>query len=301
MSVRPIPGTLLSLLPLCSAGCGSDAADALVVFGLTTELAVGFDIERVERTTKVDGVVTRAERLSYRRGELSLPAELEVGPARDGAEVELSIAAFRDGEASPIVTRKATTRAASGRSVLLPVSLDEACCATSCAASATCAAGACVDPFIDPSALDDYDPLWIASASDACKTPSSGDPAVVIGQGRDAFASLEHGEVVPIEAGPQGGHHVWLALRVTGIRQMGSRLTVEGYFPELEFELLPFTAQITLHKAGEGGCEIDGVRFQVDRGLPVEAVRGQALDIEITLEDPNGDVGTAAQRVVISP
>ncbi|CAN90637.1 hypothetical protein predicted by Glimmer/Critica [Sorangium cellulosum So ce56] len=301
MSVRPIPGTLLSLLLLCSAGCGSDAADGLVVVGLTTELAVGFDIERVERTTKVDGVVTRTEGLSYRRGQLSLPAELEVGPARDGAEVELSIAAFRDGEASPVLTRKAATRAAGGRSVLLPVSLDEACCAISCAASATCAAGACVDPFIAPSALDDYDPQWIASANDACKTPSSGDPAVVIGLGQDAFASLEHGEVVPIEAGPQGGHHVWLALRVTGLRQMGSRLTVEGYFPELEFELLPFTAQITLHRAAEGGCEIDGVRFQVDRGLPVETVRGQALDIQVTLEDPNGDVGTAAQRVVLSP
>lgn len=301
MIARPIPETLLSLFLLCSAGCESDAADALMVVGLMTDMAVGFDIERVERTTKVDGVVTRTERLSYRRGELSLPAELEVGPARDGAEVELSIAAFRDGEASPILTRKAATRAAGGRSVLLPVSLDEACCATPCGASATCAAGVCVDPFIAPSALADYDPLWITSASDACKTPSSGAPAVVIGQGQSAFAALEHGEVVPIEAGPQGGHHVWLALRVTGLRQMGSRLTVEGYFPELEFELLPFSVQVTLHKAGEDRCEIDGVRFQVDRGLPVEAVRGQPLDIEVALEDPNGDVATAAQRVVISP
>ena len=301
MSVRSTPETLLALLLLCSAGCGSDAADALVVVGLTTDMAVGFELDHIETITKVDGVVTRTERLSYRKGELSLPAELPVGPARDGAEVELSIAAFRDGEASPLVTRRAATRAAGGRSVLLPVSLDEACCATTCAASATCAAGACVDPFIGPSALADYDPLWIASASDACKTPSSGDPAVVIGQGQSAFAPLDHGEVVPIEAGPQGGHHVWLALRVTGLRQMGSRLTVEGYFPELEFELLPFTAQVTLHRAGEDGCEIDGVRFQVDRGLPVEAVRGQALDVEITLEDPNGDVATATQRVVIAP
>ncbi|WP_437590656.1 hypothetical protein [Sorangium sp. So ce1000] len=301
MSVRPTPETLLALLLLCAAGCGSEADDAFVVVGLTTDMAVGFEFDRIERTTKVDGVVTRAERLSYGGGELSLPAELVVGPAPDGAEIELSTAAFRDGEASPIVTRRVATRAAGGRRLLLPVSLDEACSAATCAASATCAAGACVDPFIAPSALADYDPRWIASASDACKTPSSGGPAVVIGQGQSAFASLEHGEVVPIEAGPQGGHHVWLALRVTGLRQMGSRLTVDGYFPDLGFELLPFTSQVTLHKAGEGLCEILGVRFQVDRGLSVEAVRGQALDIEIALEDPNGDVATAAQRVVISP
>ncbi|WP_437906844.1 hypothetical protein WME95_02590 [Sorangium sp. So ce327] len=301
MSVRPTHEALLALFLLCSAGCAGEAADALVVFGLTTDMAVGFQFDHIETTTKVDGVVTGTERLSYGGGELSLPAELVVGPAPDGAEIELSIAAFRDGEASPIVTRRGATRAAGGRSLLLPISLDEACCATPCAASATCAAGACVEPFIAPSALTDHDPLWIASASDACKTPGSGDPAVVIGQGESAFASLEHGEVVPIEAGPQGGHHVWLALRVTGLRQMGSRLTVEGYFPEMEFELLPFTAQVTMHKAGEDRCEIDGVRFQVDRGLPVEAVRGQPLDIEVALEDPNGDVAMAAQRVVISP
>ncbi|KYF65774.1 hypothetical protein [Sorangium cellulosum] len=301
MIVRPIPRALLALLVLCSTGCGSEDADALVVVGLTTDMAVGFEIDRVERTTRVDGVVTRAESLSYGGGELSLPSELALEPARDGAEVELTVEAFRGGEGSPFVTRRAATRAVSGRALFLPVSLDAACSAISCAAGATCAAGACVDPFIEPSTLADHDPTWIASASDACKTPSSGDPAVVIGQGESAFAPLEHGDVVPIEPGPQGGHHVWLALRVTGLRQMGSRLTVGGYFPELAFELRPFTSVVTLRRAGDAGCEIYGIRFQVDRGLPVASVRGRALDVEAVLEDPDGDVGTAAQRIVIAP
>ncbi|WP_437486179.1 hypothetical protein WME75_02885 [Sorangium sp. So ce1014] len=299
--MRPTLEALLALLALCASGCGGEDADALVVVGLTTDLAIGFDVDQIERTTKVDGVITRAERLSYRKGDLSLPAELLLDPAHDGAAVEVSFAAFRDGEASPLVTRTAATRAAGGRRLLLPVSLDEACSAIACPAGATCAAGACVDPFIAPSALDDHDPRWIASAPDACKTPSSGDPEVVIGQGERAFAPLDEGEAVPIEAGPQGGHHVWLALRVTGLRQMGSRLRVGGYFPELAFELLPFTAQVTLRRAGEGRCEIYGIRFQVDRGLLVEAIRGRALDVEIALEDPNGDLATAARRVVIAP
>ncbi|WP_437571300.1 hypothetical protein [Sorangium sp. So ce542] len=301
MILRPAAQALLALLALVPSACGGEEADARVVAGLTTDMAIGFEVHAIESTTKVDGVVTRAERLSYGSGDLSLPAELPIAEARDGAEIELSVAAFRDGEAAPIVTRTTATRAASGRSLLLPVSIDAACSGLACAASATCAAGACVDPFIAPSALDDHDPMWIASAKDACKTPSSGDPAIVIGQGESAFAPLDEGEVVPIEAGPQGGHHVWLALRVTGLRQMGSRLRVGGYFPELERELLPFTALVTLRRAGEGRCEIYGIRFQVDRGLSVEAVRGRALDVEVALEDPNGDAATAAQRVVIAP
>lgn len=297
----PTHQTLIALLVLCSAGCGSEDADAHVVAGLTTDMAVGFDIHHVERTTKVDGVIAHAEGLSYGDGDLSLPAELLVEPTHDGAEVEVSIAAFRDGEASPIVTRRAATRAASGRRLLLPVSLDEACSAVTCAADATCVEGACVAPFIAPSGLADYDPMWIASAPDACKTPSSGDPVVVIGQGESAFAPLEDGAVVSIEAGPQGGHHVWLALRVTGLRQMRSRVTMGGYFPELAFELPPSISQVTLRKAGESRCEIHGLRFQVDLGLSVEAVRGRVLDIEIVLEDPNGDVATTMKRVVIAP
>jgi hypothetical protein len=301
MIVRPTPHARIALLVLCIAGCGCEDADAHVVVGLTTDMAVGFDIHRAERTTKVDGVITHVESLSYRGGDLLLPAELLLQPAQDGAEVELSIAAFRDGQVSPIVTQRAATRAACGRRLLLPVSLDEACSGTTCAPRATCVEGECVDPFIAPSALADYDPMWIVSAPDACKTPSSGDPAVVLGQGESAFAPLENSEVVPIEAGTQGGHHVWLALRVTGLRQMGSRLTVRGYFPDLAFELLPSASHVTLRKAGEKHCEIYGIRFQVDQGLSVETVRGRVLDIEIVLEDPNGDVATAMKRVVIAP
>ncbi len=75
---------------------------------------------------------------------------------------------------------------------------------------------------------------------------------------------------------------MWLALRVNRLRQMGSRLTV-GDLPELARELPPFTSLVALRRAAKGQCEIYGVRFQVDQGLSVEAVRGRTLDIEVTL------------------
>jgi hypothetical protein len=301
MIVRPTAQALVALFALCAAGCASEDEGARVVVGLTTDMAIGFDLRRVEATTKVDGVITNVESFSYSDGNLSLPAALLVEPTHDGAEVEVSFAAFHSSEASPFMTRTAATRAAGGRKLFLPVSLDEACSGVTCVASETCVEGACVDPFIEPSGLADYDPAWVASAPDACKTPSSGDPTLVIGQGESAFAALEESEIVPIEAGPQGGHHVWLALRAAGLRQLGSHLTVSGYFPELAFDLYPFTSLINLRKAGEGQCEIYGVRFQVDWGLQVDAVRGQALDLEVTLKDPNRDAATATKRVVIAP
>jgi hypothetical protein len=289
----------IALLVLLAAGCGSEGAR--VVVGLTTDLAVGFEIRRVEATTRIDGVVTRSSTLSYDEGALSLPAELRVDPAPDGARIELAVAAFRDGEASPVVARRAATRAVEGRDLLLPLSLDAACSGAGCEPGTTCAKGACVDPFIAPAALSDYDPRWIAAAPDACKAPSSGAPTVVIGQGEDAFAPLDEGEVVSIEAGPQGGHHVWLALRASGLRQQGSLLTVTGHFPELASDLPAFTSGVTLRRAGDQGCEIYGVRFQVDQGLSVEAIRGRTLAIEVALRDPDGDVATAMKRVAIAP
>ncbi|MDI3283900.1 hypothetical protein [Polyangium sp. 15x6] len=300
MSVRPISLSCFVLLVLALAGCADEESSTEVVVGLTTNMAVGFDFHELERTLKVDGVVAQSELLSYGAGSLLLPAELRVPTATEGATIELSLAAKRLDEDAPVVTREAKTRVLGGQSLLLPVSLDEACAGVSCAANATCVAGACVDPFLDPSSLAAYDPAWIQSAEDACKTASSGDPALVVGQGQMAFASLAEGEVVPIEQGPQGGHHVWLALRVTGLRQMGSKLKVGGFYPDLDYELPPFSSQVTLRKADDH-CEIYGIRFQVDRGIAVGTVRGLPLDIDFTLTDPTGDAATARTQVVIAP
>jgi len=299
MIVRPTSRALFACLLLATAACGG--GEGSVVVGLTTDMAVAFEFDELETTLKVDGAVAYTERLSYGAGELRLPAELSPLPANDAAELDLSVAAFRDGAATPVVTRRARSRAEGGRTLFLPVSLDEACAGMVCPNNTTCIAGACADPFDDPSSLVDYDPTWIESAKDACKTPPSAEPSLDLGKGESAFASLENDEVVPIEPGPQGGNHVWLALRVRGLRQMGSTLTVKGRYPELAYDVLPFSAQVTLRKEAQGQCEIHGVRFQVDRGLSVDDVRGKALDIEVTLRDPDGDVATVEKQVIIAP
>lgn len=281
------------------SGCAAEDERAAVVVGLTTDLAVGFDIHRVEIRTAADGAVEK-ERWSYTDGDLKLPAELRL-EAGDGEVVEVTVEAFGKAQPKPFVTRSASTTAVFGRALLLPVSLEQACSGVACAAGSTCVEGACVDPFSDPAALAEHDPSWIEAAPDACKTASSGPPAIQLGQGLSGFAGLAEGEEVPIEPGAQGGHHVWLALRVTGLRQMGSHLTVRGALPDLDVEILPVTTVVTLRKAEEGQCELYGVRFRVDAGLPVETIRGQALDVDVRLRDPNGDSATATRRIAIAP
>lgn len=301
MIVRPNSWPMAALLVLGLSGCAAaeDERAEEVVVGLTTDLAVGFDIHRVEITSAAGGAVEE-QLWSYTDGDLKLPAELRV-EAGSGETVEVTVEAFGETEAQPFVTRSAATTATPGRVLFLPISLEQACSGVECKDGATCVEGACVDPFAAPTTLEEYDPSWIEAAPDACKTPSSGSPAIDLGQGVSGFTPLAEGQEVPIEAGAQGGYHMWLALRVNGLRQMGSRLTVQGAFPDLDVAILPVTMIATLRRAEEGPCEIYGVRFRVDAGLPVETIRGQALDVEVHLKDPNGDSATATRRVVIAP
>ncbi|MEZ4308083.1 MAG: hypothetical protein R3F14_08570 [Polyangiaceae bacterium] len=291
-----LAGALLAL-----SGCaGEEAESGHLVGGLSTDLAVGFELRRVELRVSVDGELSVTKSLSYSSGALVVPGELSLPGFADGAEVELAVDAFHDKEASPFLTRSAATVVSSSRTVLLPVFLEEACVGVECASGETCVEGACQDPFVDPSKLAEYTPDWKLSVRDGCKTPPSDSPSLTIGKGLDAYGELAEDEVVAIEPGPQGGHHVWLAMRAKGLRQMGSVLRTNGSYPDLGSELGESTSILTLRKAGEGECEIWGIRYQVDRALPVEDVRGQALDIEISLEDPDGDKAVATKRVVIA-
>jgi hypothetical protein len=137
-------------------------------------------------------------------------------------------------------------------------------------------------------------------AADTCKVPGGGPPVVVLGQGRGAYHDLIEGQVVAVEAGPQGGHHVWLGVRTRQLRQAGSVLTVRGQVPGLAVEVPPMSHVITLHRAEAGFCEIFGVRFQVDREISLDALIGEALQVEVEIEDEDGDVGIATRSVIIA-
>jgi hypothetical protein len=141
---------------------------------------------------------------------------------------------------------------------------------------------------------------WQDLAADACKVPGGGAPEVVIGEGRGAYSNLDEGQTMTVEAGPQGGHHVWLGVRTRQLRQSGSVLTVRGHLPDLATDVPPLSHVVTLHPAEAGCCEIFGVRFQVDREVALGALIGEVLEVEVEIEDDDGDVGIATRSVIIA-
>ena len=299
MKTRP---TLLMLFALGAgglSGCAGEEEDAAVAVGLSTDLAVGFEVRRVETTATLSGEVTLTESWLYTNGELRLPKELMLPPAADGESVEVSTRAFGEDGGEALVSRSVRTTAVAGRTLLVPLSLDEACEGVACSSGLTCEAGACKNPYVAPDNLPEYDPGWTSSAKDACKSGSSAETTLTIGKGQEGYSTFADGDTLPIEAGPQGGHHAWLALRVTELRQTGSQMKIEGAYPGLGVELPAVSSMVTLRKADEGGCELYAVRFQVDYGLEVEDILGQPIEATITLTDPDGASASATRTFVI--
>lgn len=60
---------------------------------------------------------------------------------------------------------------------------------------------------------------WLAGcAGDPCTDVGMVSPSLVLGIGEQGFErALEDGDVVRAETGSQGGHHIWPAVRTTGL------------------------------------------------------------------------------------
>lgn len=281
------------------AACdGFDGGEGSVVFGITSEIKPSL-IERIEARVEVDG----EERLTktYAAGELAFPFELKVDELADDDPVDLSLDVFAGG--GVILNRRASTKGVDGRSLLYLVSLDAACAgatAPQCSEDQTCVAGACADAFQDPSTLGDYYAGWAGSGgSDRCEP--GGTPEVLVGEGQAAYLPLADGAVAQIEAGPQGGYHIWLAVRLKNLKQSGTVTEVSGRIDELSYDVPPFSVVFTFDPDEGGYCKVYGLRFRLDdEAHPVEGLLGKTLDVTVTLTDMDGDVGVGKKRIVLS-
>jgi hypothetical protein len=293
--VRLAAGALLTATAAFAA-CGG--GEGSVVFGITSEIKPTL-IERIDARIEVDG----EERLtrSYAPGEISFPFELQVDELETGAAVDLSLDVFAGGQ--QILNRTASTTVVEDRSLLYVANLDIECTgpsAPACPAEQTCEDGACVDPFRDPSTLADYYAGWAGGGSgDRCEP--GGAPEVIVGEGQSAYLPLDDGAEAQVEAGPQGGYHVWIAVRVKNLKQSGTVTEVTGRIAELGYDVPPFSVVFTLDPDEGGYCKIYGLRFRLDDEThPIETLLGKSLDITVTLTDADGDVGVGTKRVTLS-
>ena len=134
-----------------------------------------------------------------------------------------------------------------------------------------------------------------------CKTTTGASPEVVVGQGQSDYLRLADLDEVQVEEGPQGGHHVWIAILMKNLLRSGSRTKLTGVVPDISTVITPYEVIYTFDPTEGGYCKLFGLRFQLDLdGVDYVPLLGHELDITATVTDPAGDIGEGLRRVVLS-
>jgi hypothetical protein len=151
---------------------------------------------------------------------------------------------------------------------------------------------------LDPTGLEPYTPSWANDAPDACRPANAGAPVVVVGTGQNDYFALADGQLLQAQTGPQGGHHIWMALRMQNLKQSSSTTTVTATQPGTGAMVAPYSVVFTFLPDDGGFCKLYGLRFQLDaNGVDYTQFLGKPLDVTITVHDVLGDVGTGIAHI----
>lgn len=279
---------------LSAGACGDPEGE--IVFGVTTEIPPSLVLTRVQTSLKVDGSEIDAQ--SLEGAALDFPFEVPTGFQAEGSRVELTLQGF--GGSELLVTRTAATTVVSDRKILLEVALEDECVGVECDGAETCVSGSCADPLEDSAHLPEYYEKWAGGETgDRCEP--GGDPVVIIGEGQSDYHPIDDGAVLDVEAGPQGGYHVWIAVRIKNLRQSGSVTEVTGVFPALGYEPPPLQVVFTFDPDEGDYCKLYGLRFRLDdTDHPIESLLGETLEVTVRISDQDEDTGEATTTVVLS-
>jgi hypothetical protein len=310
----------LTALTLASSSCTSKKATLVV--GIQSE-PMGGALASLHVVVKVDGVVAREERMfPPERSPLAFPrpweGRLTAGTGGDGV-VDVEVEAFDAVKSdAPLLRRLATTRFVPGRETLLRIQLEPRCIVypspprpagsppgplngPTCDAPATCIRGSCQSSFIPPDKLEPYAPRWASHAPDMCKPSDGGSPTLQVGTGQSRYSAVTRGQVLRAEPGPQGGHHIWIALRMQNMTQTGSTTTISAVQPDTGTTIPP-SAFLFPFDPDEGGyCQLYALRYQLDNGgIDYAQFLGKPLDVTATLVDAEGAMATSSARIQVA-
>lgn len=299
---------------VAAVACSGPAPGKLTV-GVQAE-ALDSYLQSLHVVTTVDGA-TETDAV-YRASEGAVfPREVAIDPRGDArAAVAVRVEGFAtdDPTAGPpaIVRTARTSMPPAPADKLLRIDLDALCVLvppagglvgpTCSAPGQTCVAGQCVDDTINPASLGDYAPTWSVDTPDACRPENHGAPEVVVGSGQSDYFPLADGETLQAQTGPQGGHHVWIAVRMRNLKQSGSTTTVTATQPGSGATVTPFSVAFSYLPDDGGYCKLYGLRFQLDaNGVDLQQFLGQPLDVSVEVHDALGEVGTGVAHVNIDP
>jgi hypothetical protein len=298
------------------AGCSPapQVTETAVVVGVQSEPLSGA-IGTLHVVTKLGGKTSSDEVLS----PSALPHEVKLVPPN--GDVTAPIGVEVDGYQSagwtpqstdpPVLVRTAETTFVPDRTMLLRIVVQGQCVialtpglpgAPTCAAPQTCMGGACQSDVVGLAGLEAYAPGWPNSVPDICKPANAGPPIVQVGTGQTDYLPVTDGQTVQAEQGPQGGHHIWIAVRQQNIAQAGSTTTITSVQPGTNLAG-PRMAFVFTFQPDEGGfCKLSGLRYQLDLdGTDYHLFLGQPLDVTVTIADASGVTGTGTAHVNIAP
>jgi hypothetical protein len=306
----------------CAPDHGSGSAASTIVVGLQTE-EMGGVLGRLHVVTTVGGVVKTDEvlTLSPPASPPVLPKELRFTTPQDGdinAKIDVKVDGFTNGPSSggpadpnqPILTRLATTKFVPGETKLLRVRLESRCLGglvgglggPVCTAPQTCVAGRCIDSTLLPQDLESYRTNWATDLPDICRPADHGPPEVIVGTGQTDYAPITPGQSLQAELGPQGGHHLWIALRMRNLKQSGTTTTVTAVQPGTSVSVPPSGFVFTFDKDEGGYCKLYGLRYQLDNGgIDYKQFLGKPLDVTVELRDTSGAVQAGVAHITVDP
>jgi hypothetical protein len=311
-----------AVLAMAASSCKPKPVTAIVV-GVQSD-PMGGVVSALHIVIKVAGTVVDDEMVKPPRGSkvgFPQPWEKTISSAgNDSAEVAVEVDAIGDPNSpTPLFTRLASTHFIAGKSELLRVPLESRCIVyptatrtdtkvpgplsgPKCTAPGTCISGVCQNSTVPPAALETYVSEWPTNAPDRCKPKNGGPPALQVGTGQTYYLPLTPNQTLQAEAGPQGGHHIWIATRMKNMRQAGSLTKIVGVQPDTGTKIPPTTLAFTYSPDEGDFCKLYGIRYQLDNeGIDYKQFLGKPLDVNVTITDAAGATITSTAHINIAP
>ena len=316
------PAALALLLAACPASETPDPSpgEAQLIVGVQADDFGGL-VESVHIVATVDGKVASDETVN----PTALPKEVLL-TGTTGAKVEVTATALTSQAATrgpggapttPVVLRRAASYLVPNAKKLLRMQLETRCATFSapgstfplapvCDAPQTCASGRCITEDVAFDQLESYEPGWATSPPDICRPANHGAPELFLGTGQTDFASLNDGQTLQLERGPQGGHHIWIAARMKNLRQSGSRTTLTAKLVgEAASSIAPAAYVFTFDRDEGTYCKLWGLRYQLDSGatdLAADYKRflGKQLEVTVEVTDSTNAKATSTKTILIA-
>ncbi len=284
---------------------------------------MGGAISSMRIRVKVDGAVVDDETLlPPLRSPLSFPRPWEArfrGEGGGDSVIDVEVDAFDAARPeTPLIRRQASTRFVPGRETLLRIGLEARCIVypspprpqgsppgplngPTCHGAETCIRGVCQSDFVPSDKLEPYGARWATHTPDLCKPPDGGAPALEVGTGEAAFSAVTRGQVLRAEPGPQGGHHIWVAVRSENVAQRGATTTISAVQPGTGTAIPASVFQFPFDPAGAGSCQLYGLRYQLDNGgIDYTQFLGKPLDVTVSVMDASGAHATAGAHIQVA-